>query len=71
MAYDITKARNVAPIMNRTCGTAVAEALEEWLECEADPDLTEEALNQLEKDTRTVKSFLRHLRRNLELAGVK
>lgn len=64
--YDLNKAPNVAPRMNGFCGQAVATALEEWLDCEPEPDLTAEARAQLEKETQAIRSWLNHLNRNLE-----
>lgn len=64
--YNILKAPNVAPRMNGFCGQAVADALEEWLEQEVDPDLTEQERDELERGTKAIKSWLRHLNKNLE-----
>lgn len=64
--YNILKAPNVAPRMNGFCGQAVADALEEWLEQEVDPDLTEQERDELDRQTKAIRSWLRHLNQNLE-----
>ena len=55
--YDIRKAPNVAPIINRRCGTLLAKLLDYYFEdSEAQPTEEEES---------AIKSFLAHLKDNI------
>lgn len=55
--YDIRKAPNVAPIINRRCGAVLSRLLDYYFEdSENQPTLEEESV---------VKSFLKHLKSNI------
>lgn len=59
--YDITKAPNVAPRINRKCGAAIVRALDFFFDDPDNPTI-EELTDEEKKD---VAAFLKNLRGNV------